>query len=329
MASVTVTIPSSVWNVTSRYVESGILNPYISIDSDLSPGDYELWLFNVSVPRAPGSTMGLRFADVPAGQPFEAGNDLSDLWETQGSVLLTASDGQGVNVRAGDDSEPYIWTPSNIAEVNDFANHLAGLTDRTVTLTLTDNARPPLSTDTKVDDNEIILDGQAYPILGTVSRVLASVYPGKVTIGDSTRDSRPRTSVLSWTDFTGGIGIERLEGGSNADRLWFSTFDSSHKGHLVLPPRADPIPMPAGVENIVGWGTLSGALFGVFQDESVFRVYRYDGGSWGAPLHTLRGDFNTIDHVEIDGDDHLVVGHTLGVAYSSNGQDWSETGAVV
>ena len=73
-----------------------------------------------------------------------------------------------------------------------------------------------------VDKNEIYLNDTYYPIVRPVQSVLASIYPAKVVIGDTTRDSQIRSSVISWSDWRGGIGVERMQGPADADRAWWS-----------------------------------------------------------------------------------------------------------
>ena len=178
---------------------------------------------------------------------------------------------------------------------------------------------------------EVVLDGVRYPARQGIHRYLISQYPGKIIIGDSTRDSRPNTSLVAYTNWSGGIGIERLQGGGNQDRVWWSTMDLSYEGHLMLPPRADDVPEPVGVERLLAWAELGNRLYGVFRSTSTGKdqVHQYDGASWGSSLHTLLGRFNSIAHVEIEGDDHLVIAHADGVAYSSEGSTWTDTGPVI
>ena len=70
--------------------------------------------------------------------------------------------------------------------------------------------------------SEIYLDGTYYPLTRPVQSVLASIYPAKVVIGDTTRDSQVRSSVLAWSDWRGGVGVNRMEGAETA-RAWWST----------------------------------------------------------------------------------------------------------
>ena len=81
----------------------------------------------------------LNLADAPdAG--FATGDDFSDAMEANGTITIVASDGETLVVTGiSDSTEPYLWVPSNGAEVAAFADHIAGLTDRSVTVTFNDN----------------------------------------------------------------------------------------------------------------------------------------------------------------------------------------------
>ena len=86
-----------------------------------------------------------------------------------------------------------------------------------------------------VTKNEIYLGGTYYPLARPVQSTLASIYPSKVVIGDTTKDSNLRSSVVAWSDWRGGIGVERMQGPADVDRAWYSTCNLRHRHHLVLP----------------------------------------------------------------------------------------------
>ena len=61
--------------------------------------------------------------------------------ENSGTITIVASNGDSLTVTGiSDSSEPYVWNPSNIADVNTFANTLQGLADQSLTVTFNDNA---------------------------------------------------------------------------------------------------------------------------------------------------------------------------------------------
>ncbi len=52
-----------------------------------------------------------------------------------------------------------------------------------------------------VSNNEIYLGRTYYPLARPVQSVLASIYPSKAVIGDTTKDSNLRSSVVAWRDW--------------------------------------------------------------------------------------------------------------------------------
>ena len=96
-----------------------------------------------------------------------------------------------------------------------------------------------------IEPNEISLNGIYYPISRPVRSTLASIYPAKIVIGDTDKDSDPRSSVVGWSDWRGGIGINRMEGAADVNRAWFSTCQLRYKNHLVLPSLATETTTPS------------------------------------------------------------------------------------
>ena len=96
-----------------------------------------------------------------------------------------------------------------------------------------------------IEDNEIALNGTYFPLSRPIQSVLASIYPGKVVIGDTTRDSQLYSSIVSWSDWRGGIGIERMTGAADVSRAWYSTLQMRYNNHLVLPGLASATTSPS------------------------------------------------------------------------------------
>ena len=85
-----------------------------------------------------------------------------------------------------------------------------------------------------VEANEVYLNGVYYPLTAPVQSALASIYPGKVVIGDTSKDSQTRTSIVAWSDWRGGIGVDRMESAGDVNRAWWSDCQLRYKNHLVL-----------------------------------------------------------------------------------------------
>ena len=174
-------------------------------------------------------------------------------------------------------------------------------------------------------EDEILLDGTRYRLRSRLTRQLVSVYPGKVVIGDTSRDSRPRTSILAYSDLRGGIGIERMKGARDADRVWWSTMDLSHDGHLVLPLRPVTLPRLPGSGDVTALGYLKGFIYVVFNRS----VYKWDPATgWGNAVRTVDGIVHEVSTISIEDTTYLIVAHQEGTDYTTDGATWLSVGGV-
>ena len=177
-----------------------------------------------------------------------------------------------------------------------------------------------------VDDNEIYLGGTYYPLNRPVQSVLASIYPAKVTIGDTTRDSNLRSSIISWSDWRGGIGVERMQGASDADRAWYSTCNLRHRHHLVLPALstattaqdADDTSIQGAITFIQDLGTVLYAGYSTapyYYSEANDRWTRVTHSS---SAYSFPADPTDSITVRMGGTDYIVVAHGGGYSYFSS-----------
>ena len=176
-----------------------------------------------------------------------------------------------------------------------------------------------------VEDNEIYLGGTYYPLNRPVQSVLASIYPAKVTIGDTTRDSNLRSSIIAWSDWRGGIGVERMQGPSDADRAWYSTCNLRHRHHLVLPALstgttaqdADDASIQGAITFIQDLGTVLYAGWST-------APYYYSEANDRWTRVTSTGDYSfpadPTDSITVRmaGTDYIVVAHGGGYSYFSS-----------
>ena len=175
-----------------------------------------------------------------------------------------------------------------------------------------------------VDDNEVSINGIFYPTTRPVQAVLASLYPPKVTIGDTTRDSQSRSSVISWSDWRGGLGIERMEGAADVDKTWWSTAQLRYKRHLVLPPLANLTgstgTLASDAHAIAG---ISSAIIGEFEDTIYAacdnKVLKYVSATdvWSA-IDTLPANVTDTITINLSGTVYIVFAYTTGYSYSDD-----------
>ena len=188
-----------------------------------------------------------------------------------------------------------------------------------------------------IEPNEVSLNGVYYPITRPVRSTLASIYPAKVVIGDTDKDSDPRSSVIGWSDWRGGIGINRMEGAADVNRAWFSTCQLRYKNHLVLPSLATETTTPS---HSLGQGVI-GAIESIKNEVYAFwnggsgatpKLYKYANGSdsWGSQITTSGVTDAVTDSVvwtNASGTSYLVFAHYdsggSGYTYSTDGSSFT------
>jgi hypothetical protein len=188
--------------------------------------------------------------------------------------------------------------------------------------------------------NEISLNGVFYPIARPVQSVLASLYPSKVVIGDTTKDSQARTSVIAWSDWRGGIGVNRMEHGGDVNRAWWSTLQLRYKNHLILPGLDNDTTANATATDshtlsspfVGAIGELSGDIYvawnGSTSEDAKIYKYNNSGNSWGSALATP-GDrvTDTVTWRTLADETFVVFAHydANGSGYTRyDGTDWTE-----
>ena len=185
-----------------------------------------------------------------------------------------------------------------------------------------------------IEDNEIYLGGTYYPLNRPVQSVLASIYPAKVTIGDTTRDSNLRSSIIAWSDWRGGIGVERMQGPSDSDRAWHSTCNLRHRHHLVLAADSaatrsqdgDSTAIAGSIKFIQNLGNNLYASWdrcpyyyveGAAPSSAIGSLDSWTRVTSSSSAYSFPGDPNHSITVRMAGTDYIVVAHTDGYSYFS------------
>ena len=187
-----------------------------------------------------------------------------------------------------------------------------------------------------VENNEISLNGVYYPLVAPVQSSLASIYPGKIVIGDTTKDSQTRTSIIAWSNFQGGIGVERMEGAGDVGRAWWSTCQLRYNNHLVmggLATQTAAVSHGLSANQIGAIGELSDEVYAVWNGTASEnpKLYKYNNTSdtWGTEISANIPDqvTDTVTWTATNGTTYLVFAHYdsngSGYSYSSNGTSWT------
>ena len=174
-----------------------------------------------------------------------------------------------------------------------------------------------------LEENEVSINEIYYPTNRPVQVVLASLYPPKVTIGDTTRDSQTRASVISWADWRGGLGTERMEGAVDVDKAWWSTAQLRYKRHLVLP---ELVTITAAASNFTGAASeaqiaeYNNAIYVSYANQ-VF-LYSNAADSWGSSLRTFASSATDNITARFSDVNYLIFAYTSGFDYY-NGSSWA------
>ena len=101
------------------------------------------FLQSITIQRATFPLLYLVHVDIAQSQTNPGNEELTDQFEEHGSITIVAAGNTlTINTEHDDTSEPYIFDPSNVAEVTAFYDALNGLGDGSTagTLTLDDGA---------------------------------------------------------------------------------------------------------------------------------------------------------------------------------------------
>ena len=178
-----------------------------------------------------------------------------------------------------------------------------------------------------VQDNEISLNSVRYPLVQPVKTVLASIYPSKVVLGDTTKDSQLHASVAAWGDFRGGIGAEEVVSIQEPlNRAWWSTLNLRNQGHLVMAPLTEDA--SEELASLVGiLVEFKSEIYGSADNGASTTLHKYDEGTnlWGNSIKTLDGDATDALAITLSGTDYMIIATTSSYWYSTDGTTGNTT----
>ena len=173
--------------------------------------------------------------------------------------------------------------------------------------------------------DEISLNSVRYPIEGPVTTVLASIYPSKVVLGDTTKDSQLRASVAAWGDFRGGIGAEEVVSIEDPlNRAWWSELNLRHQGHLVMAP----LTSYAAEDTTAIIGTIvefKNEIYATANSGSSTTLHKYDDvtNTWGSNLQTMDADATDSIALSLGATDYMIIATGSSYYYSTDGSSIS------
>ncbi len=184
--------------------------------------------------------------------------------------------------------------------------------------------------ETVVNANEISLNTVHYKLAAPVQAELISQYPQKTVIGDVTKDSHNRLSVLSMNNWQGGFGLDRIRGGQGLDRTYLgnSTQTLYDIGAFLPFTRGGVTSNIAGKIAINEWNGVIYIVFG-----ASIRKVTATGGTLSSELDTIPGTTPTVtDSINfiLGGTEYLALAHydstggAYGYSYTSDGAAFTD-----
>lgn len=177
-----------------------------------------------------------------------------------------------------------------------------------------------------INANEVSLDGNRYQIVGPVRSSLTSNYPPKVIQGDIDQDSQQYASVVSWGDWSGGFGKDRIEKPEDLNRAWLrSMAQLRYPGHLAPTFKVTTTANPTIAGTVTTLGEINSAIFATFGGGTDVRKYNNGTDSWGASLDTLPAAATDVVTFTNSTDTYLIWATTSGYSYITDSETFPAT----
>ena len=167
-----------------------------------------------------------------------------------------------------------------------------------------------MSPERVLDKGEVSLDKTRYKLReGTqVQSFLSSIYPPKIVIGDTTRDSGTGASVFAMSDWRGGLGKYEYKANESIDKSW-RMFGQGRQGHFVKPKEVVTTGSNPSFTRIGAIGELGDSVYAAFDTE--VHAYNDSSDTWGSSLRTLANDATDMIQLRMpNGTDYLVIATT-------------------
>ena len=170
-----------------------------------------------------------------------------------------------------------------------------------------------------IREGEISLNSKRYPLGGDNRRVrtiVTSQYPLKIVLGDVDKDSNPRSSLVVWDAWSGGVGQYSTDGKEGLNKANFSRANGRYKNHLTLPPlyTAGTDAAAATTTSINEFG--SKLYVAVNSGRSIY-AYTPSSNSWGSELTTPAASAYQNIAFTLGTTDYVAFAYGTGYEYSS------------
>lgn len=174
--------------------------------------------------------------------------------------------------------------------------------------------------------DEVIIGTTRFPLGGDgrVRSIVASQYPQKVVFGDVDKDSNPRTSLVVWDDWSGGIGLYATDGKEGMDRFEDSNCETRYKGHLTLAVLETVAADPSVAGTMDEINELAAVIYAALNGGTDAYSWTPSSDTWSAKLHDFPAQVTDSLNFTLGGTEYLAFAHTGGYTYTSDGSSWTD-----
>ena len=177
-------------------------------------------------------------------------------------------------------------------------------------------------TTTVFREHEITLNNYRYPIKGPVRSGLISTDPLKIVTADTSRDTHKNLSVISWSNFTRGVGLDRTDGESKEEmeRAWYGTTQLRYD-RVVLPRLATLTAAGAG-SDIGVISEHANIIYAAFGTD--FRSYSETTDAWSNVRDLVAAATDQASNIRLNGTVYMVIAQGSDYDYY-DGSSWARS----
>lgn len=95
--------------------------------------------------------------------------------------------------------------------------------------------------DRVINENQIMLNGSIFPVIGGIREYTISQFPGKILTGEPDYANEQVLSNWIISDQRGGLLVEEMDESIHQDRFWWSTCNTRERGSIMLPRLATAV----------------------------------------------------------------------------------------
>lgn len=169
---------------------------------------------------------------------------------------------------------------------------------------------------------QVILHGEEVPVIGPPLRQIISPFGATFGTGEQKRSDLSLAKHFAFEEFSGGIGVERLEEDGQRDRYNDAAGVNAIRGTQLVLETLHTVSATIGAGATPEVGVIFGGDLYISADDN--KVYKWTGSAWSEvdDPSALVTDF--VVFMDNDGTDYLFAAYGTGYMHTSDGATWND-----